>query len=140
MNEPLLTDSSLEGVILLVVQSKLAADWLRDRLHGAQLMNRTQFSLEVSGGGCFQICCFIMYCIVKCSSLLSWLVKANLLKSYLNLLVELAKGKASLLFSCILINGACHIWQGNISVIRFFQIPLFFSALLLPQFLSQSHE
>ncbi len=69
MNEPLLTNSSLEGVILLVVQSKLAADWLRDRLHGAQLMNRTQFSLEVSGGGCFQICCFIMYCIVKCSSL-----------------------------------------------------------------------
>ncbi len=32
-------------------------------------MNRTQFSLEVSGGGWFQICCFIMYCIVKCSSL-----------------------------------------------------------------------
>ncbi len=53
MNEPLLTDSSLEGVILLVVQYKLAADWLRDRLHGAQLMNRTQFSLEVSGGGWF---------------------------------------------------------------------------------------
>ncbi len=24
------------------------------------------------------------------------------------------------------INGACHIWQGNISVIRHFQIPLFF--------------
>ncbi len=26
----------------------------------------------------------------------------------------------------VLINGACHIWQGNISVIRHFQIPLFF--------------
>ncbi len=26
----------------------------------------------------------------------------------------------------ILVNGACHIWQGNISVIRHFQIPLFF--------------
>ncbi len=26
----------------------------------------------------------------------------------------------------LLINGACHIWQGNISVIRHFQIPLFF--------------
>ncbi len=25
-----------------------------------------------------------------------------------------------------IINGACHIWQGNISVIRHFQIPLFF--------------
>ncbi len=25
-----------------------------------------------------------------------------------------------------LINGACHIWQDNISVIRHFQIPLFF--------------
>ncbi len=48
------------------------------------------------------------------------------------------------LYKCIellfIINGACHIWQGNISVIRHFQIPLFFGALLLPQFLSQSHE
>ncbi len=35
-------------------------------------------------------------------------------------------GKATLLLSVILINGACHIWQGNISVIRHFQIPLFF--------------
>ncbi len=44
-------------------------------------------------------------------------------------------GKATLLLSVILIiNGACHIWQGNISVIRHFQIPLFFGALLLPQF------
>ncbi len=46
--------------------------------------------------------------------------------SYL-LMVLAIYGKATLLLSVILIiNGACHIWQGNISVIRHFQIPLFF--------------
>jgi len=62
-------DSSLQGVILLVVQSKLAADWLRDRLFtGAELMNGPLYSLQVSGVVDF-LCCFIKPCIVKFSSL-----------------------------------------------------------------------
>ncbi len=32
--------------------------------------------------------------------------------------VQTSNGKATLLLSVILINGACHIWQGNIIVIR----------------------
>ncbi len=58
--------------------------------------------------------------------LLRWL-KGGKTKRRLDLLMVLAiYGKATLLLSVILINGACHIWQGNISVIRHFQIPLFF--------------
>ena len=44
MNESFMTDSSLEGVILLVVQSKLAADWLRDRLHWSTTGQLPSFS------------------------------------------------------------------------------------------------
>ncbi len=37
-----------------------------------------------------------------------------------------AEKACTIIFAPDLINGACHIWQGNISVIRHFQIPLFF--------------